>query len=199
MPRRVIPKAPEVHRLDERVLAVCDVVGDFIETWGFRSIHGRVWTMLALSNQALSQSQVAEQLGVSRSLVHLAVTELMDYGLVRPTNGGRNAPYEARIDVWPTVTQVLREREWMLIERARMALVALEEAAEQARIAGFKSNYDLQRIRLLLAMTELAQTTLKAILSVRMPGSLDAFAKWLRRSRNLTETLTQKLPKLMGV
>ena len=45
-----------------------------------------------------------EVLGVSRSLVSLAISELTDYGLVRATSEARNAPWEATWDVWPTIT-----------------------------------------------------------------------------------------------
>ena len=39
--------------LDRRVLEVCDAIGEFIEYWGFKSIHGRVWAMLALGQGRL--------------------------------------------------------------------------------------------------------------------------------------------------
>lgn len=169
-------------RLTPRVLAVCDAVGAFIEIWGFRAIHGRVWTFLAFQRAPIAQADVAEVLGVSRSLVSLAISELAGYGLVRAVGAQRNAPYEASLDVWPTISDVLRDREWMLIERARIALEALIHEAEFAAESGNGTLYDIRRMRLLLTMTELAQGGLRAILAVRVPQSLDAFGEWLGRS-----------------
>jgi DNA-binding transcriptional regulator GbsR (MarR family) len=182
--------------LTQRILAVCDAIGSFIEGWGFKSIHGRVWALLALTKAPIPQSEIAETLSVSRSLVSLAIAELTQYGLVRPINDTRNAPYEASLDVWPTITDVIRTREWMLIERARMALESALAEAEYREETGLPVEWDLGRIKLLLAMTELAQATLKAVLSVRMPRSLDAFGQWLLRTRGTIEKLGEKLFKL---
>ena len=168
----------------------CDAVGTFIESWGFRSIHGRVWTLLALSEGSLSQAEIAELLGVSRSLVHLAISELAGFGLVRAESDRRNAPYVAIIDVWPVIVEVLRTREWMLIERSRSALEALQ--TEVRRASG--SGYDPSRVDLLLAMCDLAQSTLRAILSVRMPANFDGFGKWLGRTRIVVDQITKRLP-----
>jgi DNA-binding transcriptional regulator GbsR (MarR family) len=182
--------------MTQRILAVCDAVGAFIEAWGFKSIHGRVWALLALSKRPLPQSEIAETLSVSRSLVSLAIAELTQFGLVRPTSEARNAPYEASFDVWPTITDVLRGREWMLIERARISLESALAEGEYREEARLPNDFDLGRIRLLLAMTELAQATLKAIFSVRMPRSLDAFGQWLGRTRGAIEKLGERLFKL---
>jgi DNA-binding transcriptional regulator GbsR (MarR family) len=189
---------PSSERLHAKVIDVCGAVGDFIETWGFRSIHGRTWTLLALSTRPLSQAEVAERLGVSRSLVHLAVSELADYGLVRPVNGQRNAPYEARMDVWPTITGVLRKREWMLMESARVALEALHQELGYEARAGRKTPYDLRRVEILIMMTEVAQAALRSLLALRIPESVEGFASWLARARQVARGFERRLPRLLG-
>lgn len=166
-------------RLTPRVLAACEAVGAFIEGWGFRSIHGRVWTFLAMMRRPVPQTEIADVLGVSRSLVSLAISELTEHGLVRAVGTHRNAPYEASMDVWPTITDVLRSREWMAVERARVALEGLIQEAEFAAESGVATMYDLPRMRLLLRMTEVAQAVLRTILAIRAPQSFDAFGKWL--------------------
>ena len=98
--------------INRRVLEVCDSIGDFIEYWGFKGIHGRVWALLALSTDPLAQVQIAQYLGVSRSLVSGVIAELVERGLVRSIDSSRNSPYVALTDFWPTVASVLRSREW---------------------------------------------------------------------------------------
>lgn len=181
-------------RVEQRVLEVCDAVGAFIETWGFRSIHGRVWTLLALSVQPLSQAQIAERLGVSRSLVNLAIGELSDYALVEPVNDRRSAPYVARMDVWPTITVVLRKREWMLMESARVALEALRHELREPSGA---RRYDSTRVEILLAMTELAQAGLRMVFALRIPHGSEAFGQWLGRAREVMDGLRRHLPRLL--
>lgn len=181
-------------RLTLRILAVCDAVGAYIEGWGFRSIHGRVWALLAMHDGPMAQTEIAEVLGVSRSLVSLAISELADYGLVRATADARNAPWEATWDVWPTITDVIRSREWMMMERARQALEAAAAEAAFARENGETTRWNERRVRLLLTMTEFAQATLRTVLSIRMPRSLDALGKWLEKSARGVDRLKSLLP-----
>jgi DNA-binding transcriptional regulator GbsR (MarR family) len=193
--RRRESPAESPDRLTTRVVAVCDAVGDFIESWGFRSIHGRVWTLLALSSRPLAQAEIAERLGVSRSLVSMAMTELDGFGLVRSVGPERQAPWEANLDVWPIITDVLRSREWMLMERARLALEAASNEAEYRQRVGEPPIYDARRIRWLLLMTEFAQTTLRTIMNLRMPRSVDALSSWLQRAGRAVERLQVRLPR----
>lgn len=187
---KVNTQLEEPSRQDRGVRKVADAVGDFIEGWGFRAIHGRVWTIAALRGEPVSQSEIAEHLGVSRSLVHLAVSELVQFGLMRAASEHRNAPYEAVLDVWPVITDVLRSREWMRIERARLALDALSQDVD----AEGPGRWDAGRIRLLLHLTQFAQVTLRGLLSVRTPATPAAFQRWLNRSRGVLDRVIDRLP-----
>lgn len=183
-------RSPAVHdRLTRRVIDVCDSAGAFIEYWGFKAIHGRVWTLMALSHRPLSQTAIAEALGVSRSLISGAISELAEWGLVRQTADRRNAPWEAVIDVWPTISDVLRSREWMLVEQARLALEAAIEEAEIMSSGGRSIDWDLGRMRLLLTMTELAQTLLKLLIAIRVPRSVEGFGNWMGRAVSVVRSL----------
>lgn len=192
------PLASEgTDRMDQRVNAVVDAVGAFIEAWGFRAIHGRVWALLALRKSPMPQAEIAEFLGVSRSLISLAISELTKLGLVRQVGSARNAPYEALLDVWPTITDVVRNREWMLIERARIALEAAAHEAEFSQEMGQSTSFDADRIRLLLTMSEFAQTVLRLLFAVRMPRALDDFGSWLVKTRRTIETVQSKVHRLL--
>ena len=183
-------QAPEQNpRLNDAVLKTCDAVGSFIEYWGFKHILGRVWTILALHKEPLTQTAVADKLGVSRSLVSGAIAELLERGLVSQTRDSRNAPYVAELDVWPTIANVLRTREWMLLETARNAL---EETLEEVEIAGESGTaYDTSRIHVLLRMTEAAQTLVRMIIALRVPSRLD-IGEWIGKASALVRTLRNR-------
>lgn len=174
-----IPR-PRIHddRLSLRVRQVCEAVGSFIEYWGFKAIHGRIWTLLALSNAPMTQVEVADFLDVSRSLVSGAMGELLSHGLVRPIDDHRNAPYVAVVDVWPTIADVLREREWMLVESARVALEGALEEAEFSREP--MPRFSVERMRFLLRMTEIAQAFLRILMNLRVPRRLEGLGGWLK-------------------
>ncbi|MEE8409034.1 MAG: MarR family transcriptional regulator [Myxococcota bacterium] len=182
-----------VTSLDRCVLRVCDAVGDFIVYWGFKSIHGRIWTLLALHREPLTQAELASRLGVSRALISGTVAELGQWGLVRSLGKSRKAPYEAVIDVWPTISDILRSREWQLIDTARQSLEGAIEEAEVARTGGRPVPYDVGRMKLLLAMTELAQRLLRMIISLRTPSSARRLSSWAGKASSLVRGRVQSL------
>jgi DNA-binding transcriptional regulator GbsR (MarR family) len=183
---------PSRERLQTCILEACETVGAFIDVWGFKAIQGKVWALLAVSAAPMSQALIADRLGVSRSLVNLTISELLDFGLVRATGTHRNAPYEARMDVWATITEVLRGREWMLMERARVALNAAIHAHEDAGSYDAHGPYNAERLKILLAMTEFAQSALSLVLALRIPAGAEDMGRWLVRAQ---QTVTRFRPK----
>jgi len=177
------------ERMQARVLQACDSVGTFIAWWGFKAIHGRVWTLLALRGEPMSQAEIGRTLSVSRALVSGAIGDLMSYRLVRVVGSGRTAPYEAVMDVWPVISDVLREREWMMLESARVSLEAAVEEAELAQDMGTPIRWSLERMRVLLGLTEMAQTFLKILIKLRLPRSNDALGSWLARATTFMGSL----------
>lgn len=171
--------------LTRRVLHVGEAAGAFIEWWGFKAIQARIWTLLALRLEPMTQVEIARTLSVSRSLVSTTMNELVKLGLVRPTEDKRNAPYEAVIDVLPVITDILRTREWMMIEGAKVALEAAIEEAELARDRGEAPVYDVARMRRLLAMTEMAQSFLKIIVALRVPQTVEGISGWIGKASKL--------------
>jgi DNA-binding transcriptional regulator GbsR (MarR family) len=174
--------------MDLRVRRASDAVGEFIAYWGFKSVLGRIWTVLAVRRQPMTQVEIAEFLEVSRSLVSGAISELTGHGLVEQVEPSRNAPYTAVFDIWPSISGVLRSREWMLIEAVR---VALEGAIEEWELssAGERRAYDVDRLRFLLRLTETAQAFLKFLIGIRMPRKLEGVGTWLRTSSELIKSL----------
>lgn len=175
--------------LTVRVLHVADAVGEFIAWWGFKAIHGRIWALLALSAGPRSQAEVADLLSVSRALVSSAMHELHERGLVRSVGGSRQAPWTAVMDVWPVIADVLRQREWILIERARITLDAAIEEAELLDSAGERFGFDLDRMRVLLSLAEMAQRFLRILVALRVPRSLSTLGDWLVKATGLLGSL----------
>ncbi len=179
------PAEAQSDGVQRHVLAVCDAIGAFIEWWGFKAIHGRVWAYLALRNMPVSQTELVDVFGVSRSLISGSVHQLMELGLVRSCGDHRNAPYEATMDVWPVVTNVIRSREWIMIENTR---TALESLIEEVTYAPEKSGrYDLERMRLLLTMTETAQAFVRILMKLRVPKSLEGIGLVMKRAAGIIQ------------
>ena len=180
------------NRIDRLVVEVCNSVGTFIEWWGFKAIHGRVWTLLALSKLDLTQAELARRLGVSPALLSSAIHELEQFGLVKHVEAdagqGRSAAWSAVMDVWPVIGDVLRNREYAMVESAR---VALEAAIEEVELAQGEEgvDYDLGRMRVLLALTEAAHATLRLLVSLRVPKSAEYLGESLSKASTLLRAL----------
>ena len=188
------------REVEEALLSFCEACGDFIEYWGFKSIHGRVWAYLALLGEGHSQAELAKRLGVSRASVNLAISELASYGLVKPLSDRHHAPYEANLDVWPVITQVLQRREWVLIERARVSLERLIELAPQASVAGAQPTtlhteaFKVERVKRLLQMTEWAQSILRLLVNARLPQTQDSWLAWFNKAMKLSDKIKGLIP-----
>lgn len=101
---------PELQR-------TADLIGEFIEYWGFKRVHGRIWAHLYLSGEALNTRQLVQLLQVSNALVCNSVAELLHYKVILEAGKGRNGvlQYRANPDVGRVVAGVLRSRELKLL------------------------------------------------------------------------------------
>ncbi len=172
--------------LNRSVHEACEAAGAFIEYWGFKSIHGKIWTYLALREAPVAQKELVEFFGVSRSLISGAVAELVDYDLVRATGDHRNAPYEANLEIWAVVSGILRSREWMLVERARLAIEGAIGEIEFRSRRGEDPPFSVERLKFLLSMTEVAQTFLKIVMGIRMPRTMEHLGRWMRSVQKIS-------------
>jgi len=186
------PLGAGAQSADELLLEFCEACGDFIAYWGFKSIHGRVWAYLALYGGPLAQRQIAEALGVSRASVNLAIAELASYGLVSPTSELHHAPYVANLDVWPVIVDVLERREWPMIDRAKRALEALLAHAER-RGESSALNFQIERVKQLLQMTEWAQGILRVLINARLPQTQDSWLLWFGKAMKLSDRIKSLL------
>jgi DNA-binding transcriptional regulator GbsR (MarR family) len=164
--------------INDRVLEACDAIGEFIEYWGFKATHGRVWLLLAINKEPVAQKALGEMLSLSRGTISTVVADLVDHGLIKAVSDHRNAPYVAVTDFWPTISTVLRRREWRLINGAYTALAALADTLEHAAEEGGETPYDLERIRNLINAAEMAQRVLNLLINLPMPAQSDRVKGW---------------------
>jgi DNA-binding transcriptional regulator GbsR (MarR family) len=159
------PAAPrELKRL-------ASVVGDFIRYWGFRRIHGQVWTQVYLSTAPLSGAELTRILGVSKALVSPALKELEFFDLIRRAAGGdeKTKRYEANPDVFSVIQKVLREREQKLLVRAAQGVEAAQKAC-----AGSPA-VNSERLEQLSEMVASANIAIEWVASMTTETG---FAKW---------------------
>ena len=62
-------------------------IGHFIRYWGFRKIHGEIWSIVYLAKVPLSGIEISRILKVSKALVSPALKELEARGVVKASYG----------------------------------------------------------------------------------------------------------------
>lgn len=162
--------AAEIHKLQ----ALSESVGNFIRYWGFRRIHGQIWTQVFLSKASLSGAELTQRLGVSKALISPALSELEAHGLIVMSEDGKKTKrYSAVADVVPIIKDILQKREAKMIAEARTQFAALRKI--QQKRGPQESAIDEDRLEELGQMITLAQFALGFLLS---QSDEDCLAQW---------------------
>lgn len=117
------------------VADLAESVGEFIRYWGFRNIHGEIWTLVYLSEKSLSGAELSKALGASKALVSPALKELEAEGLIFQTESenAKTKRYKATEDVIKVIQGVLKRREAPMIRRVSQKLTRLQSSSKESR------------------------------------------------------------------
>lgn len=95
-------------------------VGEFMEYWGFKKVHGQIWCHLYLSENPLDASDLMNRLKISKALVSISLKELLKYEVIEEIGKGDRGTrcYRAKDDIMSPILETLRRREQRMISRA---------------------------------------------------------------------------------
>lgn len=104
-------------------------LGEFFERFGFRRNLGRIWSVIYLSPQPLTQAEVCQLSGLSVGMVSSSLRELEHWGAchVAPSAGTRSKRYEAEEKLLRIVASILAKREVEAVVRLRESVRALRK------------------------------------------------------------------------
>ena len=139
------------------------IVGQFMEYWGFKSIHGRIWAHLYTSKAPLESIDLMERLNVSKGLMSIAMRELIEYDVIQVDHVGRHGStfYISNPNILKVITGVLRIRETKMIAQAQKACEALQKLkVKELESAGLEQT----KIQSVLDLTVSAKFLLDAFL-----------------------------------
>jgi DNA-binding transcriptional regulator GbsR (MarR family) len=104
-----------------------DVAGEFIQYWGFKKIHGRIWAHLFTASKPLDSQELMKRLKVSKGLVSLAVRDLLRHEVILESHTGKHGTvyYGTNPDLMGVITNVLRQRESAILTGAGSAVSGL--------------------------------------------------------------------------
>jgi DNA-binding transcriptional regulator GbsR (MarR family) len=125
---------PELDDLSEQV-------GAFIQYWGFKRIHGKIWTHLFLSETPLDATTLVRRLKVSKALVSFSIRDLLEYEVIQEVARGRGRTiyYRTNPDVTSVILNVLRLRESKMLSQVMVSTKQLR-ATSTENLAEMKVN-----------------------------------------------------------
>lgn len=146
-----------------------DVLGQLAEFWGFTRTMGRIFGLLYLSPEPLTQAALSKRLKMSPASVSLSINGLLRWGAVRKSRSsqGRKIRYEAETEFRKIVTSVLDSRERQTLEDA---LDAIAHAIDQIKKSGQGGEMDekalfvLERLQHLESVYSLSFRLLRMLL-----------------------------------
>lgn len=117
---------------DPRILAELEEfaseVGQFMEYWGFKKVHGLIWTHIYLSKKSMDAAELMRRLSISKALVSISLKELLDFAVIEEAGKSERGTklYRARDDLGATILDTLRRRERKMMARIRTSHSLLE-------------------------------------------------------------------------
>jgi hypothetical protein len=115
-------------------------IGKFIQYWGFKEIHGRIWTLLYLSPEPLSAVDLSRKLRVSKTLLSFSIAELLRYDVIVEAGKGtkRTLFFRANPQITSVIVRVLISREKPLMEALGHAFAGMDPADRQIDLSQLK-------------------------------------------------------------
>lgn len=146
----------EIYKLEE-------AVGNFMQYWGFKKIHGRIWVHLYTASRPLDTEELMKRLEVSKGLMSLAMRELLTHSVIKQTSTGKHGTvfYTANEDLQGVIFNVLKKREAQTLIATKEIL---EKLAKLKPVELEKSNLDSQKIQTVLELTSSASELLNVFL-----------------------------------
>ena len=149
----------------EKVNRLADEIGQFIQYWGFKSIHGKIWTHIYLAQEPIDAAELMARLKISKSLVSITIADLLQYNVI--IQSGKSSRdtcvYVANLNIKDVIIEVLKQRELKMMRKLDQEFA---EAIESCR-ATASNLADLKKLEALGQMIAMATTTLNAVVELK--------------------------------
>ena len=172
MKRVFIQSLPELDELAKKI-------GAFMVYWGFKEIHGRIWCHLFLSGKPLDAGDLIERLGVSKALISISLSDLLEYNVVQELGKGELGTliYKANDDLTTVICNVLEKREKKMMSSITFACKKLADVSDSHKSG---ANVSADRMESLEHLITLAEGVLDHFLMASKSGTelQDSFEKF---------------------
>lgn len=158
------------HRILTELEEFASEVGQFMEYWGFKKVHGQIWCHIYLSDKPLDAAELMRRLHISKALVSISLKELLDFGVIEEAGKSERGTrlYRPREDLAAMILDTLRRRERKMMARIRTSHSLLERLdPEELQQHGIER----QKVALLGMLIRLVEQSLDQMIK-RQNGSV---------------------------
>lgn len=136
-------------------------VGAFIEYWGFKAVHGKIWAAIFLAKEPVDANFIIAQLQLSKAAISLGIKDLLKYNVIQEVekSGPSTQKYVTNPDMVEVICNVLRLREKKMLQSIVNCSKSLNEKPLSA-----DSALSSQRVQQLQKMSEQAHSVLDQML-----------------------------------
>lgn len=133
-------------------------IGEFIHYWGFKRIHGRIWSHLYLAQKPLDAADLVRQMKISKALVSISLRELLDFEVIEEVGKSSRGThlYRTNPDIMKVILSVLRQREKRILARIQAAQETLERVPSEERARNGLSDKHIQNLGDLVTRAQMA-------------------------------------------
>lgn len=158
------PKLRPQPKVPPELLDLSEQIGSFIEYWGFKKIHGQIWTHIFLANEPLDSTTLVKRLNVSKALISLAIKDLLKYDVIHVVGQGsrRKIFFQSNPNLIKVIIQILKMRERKMLSQIMSSYENLKKMKpmEQDSI-----ELSAEKTSELGSMIEIAENSLDALIS----------------------------------
>lgn len=150
----------------EKVNRLAEEIGQFIQYWGFKSIHGKIWTHIYLAPEPVDAAEIMARLKISKSLVSITIADLLQYNVI--TQSGKSVRdtcvYVANPNVKDVIIEVLKQRELKMMIKLG---AEFREAIATCEANSSNNLANIEKLKNLGQMITMATTTLTAVVNLQ--------------------------------
>lgn len=132
---------PEMQDLAEQI-------GEFIHYWGFKRVHGRIWTHLYVAQKPLDAADLVRQMKISKALVSISLRELLEFEVIEEVGKSSRGThlYRTNPDILKVILAVLRQREKRILSRIQSAQESLQKTVKDDRASHGMSDQNIAQL-----------------------------------------------------
>lgn len=124
--RKVLIQSVEVEELATRI-------GRLMKFWGLKGVHGRVWTLIYLSEFPLTSPAIMQSLQLSKSATNMALAELKQFDLIEfaGIEDTRHKLYRTNLSLDEVLARIFAQKNFSLVGEIKAAIEIVQNIADR--------------------------------------------------------------------